>query len=126
MSKITLGELWEKLDKNELGTEKARFKIIGDTLTLMGIYGGNRNLIVQDTDGGFMPLSPNEEVEWPIQEKKEKVLYPALVEFEEKGDIRTRVEFFKDEEMAIDLSLRCGFDILEWNPEGYPPITVKE
>ena len=26
MSKITLGELWEKLDKNELGTEKARVK----------------------------------------------------------------------------------------------------
>lgn len=129
MSKITLGELWEELDKNELGTEKAKFKILGYTSTLMGIYGGNRNLIVQDTDGGFMPLSPNEEVEWPIQEKKEKVLYPALVEWPNSFGNQMwnsgEIKYFETEEQAKAILSNCqfgGLKLLQWNPDGYETI----
>jgi len=135
MSKITLGELWEKLDKNELGTERAKFKLEDNEYYLCSQYGSNGFIVEAYTTTYDFPENIEEfrrhlEVEWPIQEKKEKVLYPALVSFTDSfGRESKTVEYFesKDEvDGVFSLPEYDRLELLEWNPEGYPPITVKE
>ena len=132
MSKITLGELWEKLDKNEFGTEKAEYKLKDELRVIVG--GDYRGILYycggKDDATIYLDSVLARYIEWPIQEKKEKVFYPALVAFTDSFGRRSKiVEYFesKDEVSGVfSLPEYDSLELLEWNPEGYPPITIKE